>query len=327
MNPRFSNFAAFALLVAAAISCRPHAPAAAAKHEKQFTNSIGMKFTLIPAGEFVMGSTETPSQLLKQFDYAKPVWLAGERPRHKVRITKPFYLGTYEVTLGQFRKFRDDTNYKCDCETDGDGGWGYTGENGNEFQQLPKFTPWSWGFEGQTNNHPVVNVSWNDADAFCKWLSHKEGKTYRLPTEAQWEYAARAGTKTRYYCGDDPERLAEYENVQDRTGAEKFTWWKNGITASDGFAFTAPVGSFHPNAFGLYDMLGNVGEWCGDWYREDYYATYPPEDPTGPDTGATRVFRGGSWANSPVICRSATRIHGLPTSRVFNVGFRVVCEQ
>ena len=107
----------------------------------------------------------------------------------------------------------------------------------------------------------MVNVSWNDAVAFCKWLSQKEGKTYRLPTEAQWEYACRAGTTTRYYSGDDPETLAKVANVADATFKAKFPDWKSTIKASDGYVFTAPVGQFKPNAFGLYDMHGNAWQW------------------------------------------------------------------
>ena len=107
-----------------------------------------------------------------------------------------------------------------------------------------------------------MNVSWNDAVAFCKWLSKKEDKNYKLPSEAEWEYACRAGTKTRYYCGDEPEALAKVANVADATAKARFPDWIWGIKASDGYVFTAPVGSFKPNAFGLYDMHGNAYQWC-----------------------------------------------------------------
>ncbi len=113
----------------------------------------------------------------------------------------------------------------------------------------------------------MVNVSWNDAVAFCKWLSKKEGNTYRLPTEAEWEYACRAGTTTRYYSGDDPETLAKVGNVADATAKAKFPDWKYTIKASDGYVFTSPVGSFQPNAFGLYDMHGNAWQWCAGLVR------------------------------------------------------------
>ena len=176
------------------------------------------------------------------------------------------------------------------------------------------------GFE-QTDEHPVVNVSWNDAVAFCKWLNRKEGKTYRLPTEAEWEYACRAGTTTRYYSGDDPETLAKVGNVADAALKAKFPDWQYTIKANDGYVFTAPVGKFTPNAFGLYDMHGNAWQWCTDWYGAEYYARSPIDDPTGPDSGAVHVLRGGSWFVRPFFSRSATRywragrpglLHGLP---------------
>ena len=151
-------------------------------------------------------------------------------------------------------------------------------------------------------DHPVVYVSWNDADEFCKWLSKKEGKTYRLPTEAEWEYACRAGTKTRYSFGDDPQELVRYANAADQDrkklcpgcnvmipsfdASGKPTGKKIPfpfLAGSDGFAWTAPVGKYKPNAFGLYDMHGNGWEWCSDWFDEHYYEKSPVDDPTGPD--------------------------------------------
>jgi formylglycine-generating enzyme required for sulfatase activity len=159
---------------------------------KQITNSIGMKLTLIPSGEFMMGSKESAEETAAFFrktyaEDAKPAdFFMDEHPQHRVRITKPFYLGTYHVTRGQFRQFVASTAYKTDFEN--------ADENYLEFNGKD-----SWrnaGFE-QTDEHPVVNVSWNDAVAFCKWLSKKESKTYRLPTEAEWEYSCRAGMTTR----------------------------------------------------------------------------------------------------------------------------------
>ena len=184
---------------------------------------------------------------------------------------------------------------------------------------------YSWrnvGFE-QTDEHPVINLSWNDAVAFCKWLSRKEGNTYRLPTEAEWEYACRAGTTTRYYSGDDPEMLAKVGNVADATAKAKFPYWKWTIKASDGYVFTSPVGSFRPNAFGLYDMHGNAWQWCTDWYGEKYYAASPTDDPSGPDSGEHRVLRGGSWFDGACFTRSATRDWITPFNRHYLTGFRV----
>ena len=188
---------------------------------------------------------------------------------------------------------------------------------------------YSWrnvGFE-QTDEHPVVCVSWNDAVAFCEWLSKKERKTYRLPTEAEWEYACRAGTKTRYCSGDDPETLATVANVADAALKAKFPGQKYTIKASDDYVFTAPVGSFKPNAFGLYDMHGNADEWCADWYGEDYYGNSPTDDPKGPITGERRATRGGDWWSRPDFLRSACRGGAPPEARYCLIGFRVARTQ
>ncbi len=290
----------------------------------EITNSIGLKLRLIPAGEFLMGSGESAEILAKAFEkYGKPSadLFSDEYPQHRVRITRPFYLGMYEVTLGQFLMFYHDAKYKTEAERDGKGGWGYTGGTDRSFRQSPEFVAWNTGWR-QTNDHPVVNVSWNDAMAFCAWLSRKEGKTYRLPTEVEWEYACRAGTATRYYCGDDPEALAVVGNVGDGTARATFAGWST-ISSRDGYVFTAPVGRFKPNGFGLYDTHGNVWEWCADWYAEEYYATSPSEAPPGPATGSRRVHRGGGWDDRPENCRSADRAWSLPEHCYFILGFRV----
>ena len=291
----------------------------------QITDSIGMKLVLIPAGEFMMGGGESAEDVAAFFKNTYGVNLAAsdyasEYPQHRVRITRPFYLGTYQVTRGQFRQFVDATGYKTDAENDGKGGWGY---NGDSYGQKPEYTWRNVGFE-PTDQHPAVNVSWNDAVVFCAWLSGKEGKTYRLPTEAEWEYACRAGTTTRYSSGDDPETLAKIANVADAAAKATFPYWKNIINASDGFAFTAPVGQFQPNAFGLYDMHGNVWQWCADWYGTKYYAVSPVDDPAGPGSGTYRVCRGGSWMMGPNGARSAFRSSNARDYRAGDQGFRVV---
>jgi formylglycine-generating enzyme required for sulfatase activity len=292
-------------------------------------NSVKLKMVLIPAGEFMMGSGESAEATAAFFNktYGKQVLTADlfedEHPQHRVRITKSFYLGTYHVTQGQFRQFVKDTGYKTDAEK-GE----YRGGNGwdPEKKTLGFKAKYSWrnaGFE-QTDEHPVVNVSWNDAVAFCKWLSKKEGKTYRLPTEAEWEYACRAGTTTRYYSGDDPETLANVGNVADAAVKAQFADPKYTNKANDGYVLTAPVGKFKPNAFGLYDMYGNAWQWCADWCGEDYYGTSPVDDPTGPETGQVRVLRGGSWNTGPEFARSATRNWLAPPDVMSGViGFRV----
>lgn len=277
----------------------------------QITNSIGMKLTLVPSGEFMMGSGESAEATAAFFNkkYGSAVYVLkadyfkDEHPQHRVRITQPFYLGTYQVTRGQFRQFVKDSGYKTDAEKgDNPGAWGWDpGKNQYAFNKN-----YSWRKVGreQTDEHPVVSVSWNDAAAFCKWLSGKEGKIYQLPSEAQWEYACRAGTKTRYCIGDDPE----------------------GLEPSDGYAFTAPVGKFKPNAFGLYDMHNNAWQWCADWYGANYYGTSPVDDPKGPDVGDNRVLR-GSFQVGPELMRSASRYKLEPRIRTDHAGFRVTRTQ
>ena len=229
----------------------------------------------------------------------------------------PFYLGVTEVTRGQFRRFVDETGYKTEAERDGKGGCGL-----NVSDQDPRYTWLNPGFE-QTDEHPVVNVSWNDAGALCEWLSRTEGQTYRLPTEAEWEYACRARTTTMFFNGDNPGSLAAVGNVADATLKTKYPNWADPGAAPDGFVYTAPAGQFQPNAFGLYDMHGNVWEWCRDWYDAEYYKRSPVADPPGPPPAAQRVVRGGSCFDSAWNCRSAFRRGRPPELRYYSVGFRL----
>ena len=191
-------------------------------------------------------------------------------------------MGVTEVTRGQFRLFVDAEGYRTEAEKDGKGGYGWN-ERKNTFVQNPRYTWRNAGFE-QTDEHPVVNVSWNDAVAFITWMSRKERASYRLPTEAEWEYACRAGSETwtRYCFGDDGKVLGEY------------AWYF--ANAGSG---THPVGEKKPNAIGLYDMHGNVWEWCTDWFDADYYKQSPAEDPQGPKLTSLRVARGGGWHQGP----------------------------
>ena len=172
-----------------------------------------------------------------------------------------------------------------------------------------------------------MNISWNDAVAFCKWLSKKEGKTYRLPTEAEWEYACRAGTATRYYSGDDAETLATVGNVADAMYQAQFPDGRYAIKANDGYVFTAPVGKFKPNSFGLYDMHGNANQLCADWHGEHYYRKSPADDPNGPASGTYRVLRGSSFIDSPDRACAAIRRYCLPSARTIWTGFRVSMMQ
>jgi formylglycine-generating enzyme required for sulfatase activity len=260
-------------------------------------------------------------QLAKERDEARAK-LPSVIPWHRVQITKSYCIGAYEVTVGQFRRFVRETGYRTEAETDGRGGMGYD-------WATDKYEPkniYNWknpGYE-QTDRHPVVNMSWNDANAFCRWLSKKENREYRLPTEAEWEYACRAGTETRFYNGNDPERVAEVGNVADASLKAKAAKWKGCMRASDGYPCAAPVGSFKPNAWGLYDMHGNAREWCADWYGEDYYRTCSGQDPKGPASGSKRIIRGGSWWLGPQWAFSAWRLMEPPEDCCDCLGFRVV---
>ena len=287
----------------------------------------GVILTLIPPGEFTMGSSPAErDRMLRLYPDTKPEWIAGE-VAHPVRLTAPFYLGSHELTVGQFRKFVVATGYRTDAERDGEGGYGWN-EAAGEFQgRKPQYTWRNTGFT-QTDDHPVVNISWNDADAYCKWFSTKTGLTCRLPTEAEWEYACRAGTTTAFWNDDDVEKLTDVANIADATAKEKWTRYTNFTyqRGRDGFVFSAPVGSFRANAFGLFDMHGNVFEWCRDWYDESFYSRAPEENPENTTIGEYRVLRGGSWSNNARDSRSAYRSRGAPTNRDGNIGLRVVCE-
>jgi len=280
------------------------------------TNSLGMKFVLVPPGEFQMGSGES-AEATAQFvrakgrddfalDDARAPKFENEHPQHRVRITEPFYLGQYEVTVRDFRTFLAETNYKDPDEVDG-WNWSETRKKGGEYEQ--------------EDEHPVVIVTWNEAKAFCDWLSKKEHARYRLPTETEWEYACRAGTTGRYQTGDDPEALAQVGDVAD--SRLKKVGLFNAWAINDGYDGPAPPGRFAPNPFGLYDMHGNACEWCGDSYGYGGYDASVVNNPQGPTEDLSRVIRGGSWWAYPWNCRSASRWWGPPTSRISGVGFRL----
>jgi formylglycine-generating enzyme required for sulfatase activity len=296
---------------------------------KSVTNSIGMTLKLIPAGEFDMGSSpEELDLLLRQFPTAPGEALAGEQPRHRVRITRPFYLGATEVTRGQFRRFVESENYQTVSELNGKGAGGI--EPAKEFQVTvaPRYSWRNTGYP-QTDDHPVVNLLWDDAVAFCAWLTRTEGVVYRLPTEAEWEYACRAGTTSLYTTGNEPESLVYVGNIQDASLRERYPAYEAShlnlppLRGDDGYVFTAPVGQFRPNPFGLFDMIGNVSELCSDRFEADFYSHSPANDPVGPPQGPFRAQRGGSWPAPPAFARAAPR---AATANDFPrpwIGFRV----
>jgi formylglycine-generating enzyme required for sulfatase activity len=270
-----------------AANASPEKPPAPAPEvvPKEIINSIGMKLALIPAGDFQMGSPDSD-----------PDASADEKPQHRVRITRPFYMAATEVTQGQYQAV--------------------AGANPSQFKG--------------SEDLPVETLIWLDAINYCNALSRKEGLTpfyrvhgetvdvpdwtgtgYRLPTEAEWEYACRARSTARYSFGDDAAGLGAFAWYDGNSGGQ-----------------THPVGQKRPNAWGLYDMHGNVWEWCWDRYEPDYYSNKPrAADPLGPSQAASRVFRGGGWSLDPRQCRSADRFGNAPGFRSSDLGFRVARVQ
>jgi formylglycine-generating enzyme required for sulfatase activity len=285
-----------------------------------------MTFVRIEPGSFTMGSKKEQIELLlNKFRDINPDQLQNERPDHSMTIDRPFYLGAHEVTVGQFRRFVEQSKpkYKTEAQRDGKGGLGWD-EQKKAFDQNLKFTWSDPGFH-QTENHPVVNVSWNDAKAFIDWLNKNDGNglRYRLPSEKEWEYACRAGTTTLFPNGDDPEKLALIGNVADASAKRKFRNAPFVIAADDGHLFTSPVGSYPPNGWRLFDMVGNVAEWCEDVFVAGAFMKKPPPVPPGAGADPSRVFRGGSWNNGPTACRPAFRDKHAPVVRRQDLGFRV----
>jgi formylglycine-generating enzyme required for sulfatase activity len=260
-----------------------------------------------------------------------------EKPQHRVRITRGFHMAAHEVTVGQFRALVEATGLKTAAETDGKGTSGYDAERRGFEYDSPKYSWRSTGYS-QDDKHPVVNINWHDARAFCKWLSKKEERTYRLPTEAEWEYACRAGTTKRFVTGDALAGLRAAANLCDESLKKKWdtsTVKKYGLDPAkiefaawdDGNAFTAPVGSYQANAWGLYDMLGNAGEFCADGYDADYYAASAKQDPTGPSKETKgHVVRGGTFLNDARLVRASSRVECPNKYRNYVIGFRVVLE-
>jgi len=300
-------------------------------------NSLGMDFVRIPAGQFRMGNASSLARLQSLYpgtELERLRDLADESPAHDVRITRPFYMARHELTVGQFEAYLQRSGHVPESIADGTGAYGYnpaydpsTTVRGDAFEG--RSLRYSWRDPGfpQGPDHPVVNVTWNDAQALVRWLSQQEGRRYRLPTEAEWEYACRAGTGGQYQADDQPASARGRANVFDADAAVHWPRWADrGFPFHDGFAFTSPVGSFAPNAFGLYDMVGNVWEWTQDWHDDAYYARSPQDDPQGPAEGDVKVRRGGSWHTWPLYARCGYRNWNTTTTRYTLVGIRLVLE-
>ena len=299
------------LLALSGAEAEPKAPPAAGRAlVLDLGKGLSLKLVRVPAGKFTMGSPRTERCHRKD-----------ERPTREVTITRDFHMSRCEITRGQFAAFVADAQYKTDAERDG---WAFAWD-GKKWDKVKRATWRKVGF-AQTDEHPVICVTWNDAAAFCTWLGRKTGRTARLPTEAEWEYACRAGARSVFAWGDTLEGGKGRCNAADMTARKKFTRW--GIFPwEDAHVFTAPVGSYAPNAFGLCDMHGNVWEWCADRYAASY-ADAGKVDPTGPAEGQHRVLRGGSWMSNPPYIRSACRrksdVRGGGCDNI--AGIRVVVE-
>ena len=321
------------------------------------SNSVGMTLHLIEGGRFIMGSDARENGLSKAFPLHTNTQFFGnaETPAHVTWITKPIWMGETEVTVGQWKQFIDATGYVTTAEKNGEGiiGWAPTPEDkplyqSHDFERKPEFSWRNPGFP-QTDSHPVVGVSFEDVQAFLKWLSKKEGATYRLPTEAEWEFACRAGTTSWFSFGDEPRgvvhrhgNLGNVELEKHRKHSVERQWlldWDK--EPEDGHIFTSPVGSYEPNALGLRDLHGNVWEWCADLWLDTYYqhfdapertlprvAAIDPVNESEPQTDANhfRTIRGGSWYNGPIVCRSSNRSYWDEPDAACYLGFRVVRE-
>jgi len=245
---------------------------------------------LVEGGKFMMGSDSG---------------VAGDHPARQVEISS-FCLGKYEITFGEFQRFVTATGYRTDAEQPDSvrvaKGWPAVRENTGTWCTYSTGIP-VWSGDSLL---PAGNISWNDAAAYCEWLSRETGRKYRLPTEAEWEYAARGGNKSKgfiYSGGNDPEEVAWYlMNARDKTH---------------------PVGQKAANELGLYDMTGNVREWCADWYSPSANSSSRGKDPTGPSSGTERVMRGGMWRDGDSTLPIWSRFHEPPYHSVLSFGFRV----
>ncbi len=299
----------------------------------ELAHPSGISFVLIPPGEFLMGSTPAQAHeaekllrdLLERVHASERDRLANEeQPRHRVVISRPFRIGRTEVTIGQYRKFVQSANYVTETERFGGGNSGKIDESD------PKKKNINWKAPGYkvTEESPVTQITVADMFEFCNWLSKQDGKKpcyhldqntrwqrtanangYRLPTEAEWEYACRAGTTGQYSFGNDVAMLGDY------------AWFNKNANAFG----AGPVASKKPNPWGLYDMHGNAWERCQDYHEAKWYARSDEIDPQGPVSGSRTIVRGGGWHYFHLHCRSAYRNNYSPISRTANTGFRIVC--
>ena len=268
------------------------------------------EMVVLPRGSYLMGSPAEDTHQGKDGE---------EQPQHRVDIGYAFAVGRFEITRDEYAAFVRDA-----ALADPDGC------NVHEPPRWPTIMGLNWHNTGfpQSGRDPAVCVSWLEAEAYTRWLSLKTGHRYRLLSEAEWEYADRAGTHTQAYWGDDSAEACRYANGVDATLTERFSKvrWEDRVPCHDGHIFTAPVGSYRPNAFGLYDMEGNAFEWVEDCWADNYRGA--PADGSARTAGtdcSNRVNRGGSWTSIPTGLRSAHRgVDNFENTRVVDLGFRVV---
>jgi formylglycine-generating enzyme len=238
-----------------------------------------------------------------------------------------------EVTVKQFREFINSSNYRTVAET---GGGSYFYNGASDKWELHAGVTWKNDASGKNlanESHPVLHVSYTDAQEFCSWLSSRENKKYRLPTEAEWEYAAGGGSSHYMYSWGNDFPSQQVSNIADVTFAEAFSVTKSSsnifVNYFDNYIYTAPVGSFSPNTFGLQDMTGNVKEWCLDWVDWNYYSKSPslnPVGPSGPTEDNYRAVRGGYWYSKPFATTNYARWGGTINFRTHHIGIRIVAE-
>ncbi len=274
-------------------------------------NGVEFQLVQVPAGEFVMGSPA--DEPLRQDD---------EGPQHRVRITRGFWMGRFEVTVAQFGRFVGQTGYRTTAEYAG-GAWNISDALKQEWE---KGLNWRKTDYNQSPGVPVVLVSWDDAQAYCRWLSAATGRVFRLPTEAEWEYACRAGSATAFQWGNAPGGGEGWLNGADEKLGAKHPQWQT-FSFSDGSHHASKAGAYRGNAWGLHDMHGNVWEWCQDWYDPQYYSKSPDTDPFNGQMDRFHVVRGGSWLCYPGFCRSSVRRKYAPEYTTCDLGFRVVMAE
>ena len=284
--------------VAASTSVNGASTTAPSGNRTFIVNGVSFEMVAVKGGTFIMGCTSEQGYNCND----------DEKPAHSVTLSD-YYIGKYEMTVGLFRVFVNETNYKTDADKEG---WSYVWNGSSWYKK--KGVNWRCDANGNVrnsseDNHPVIHVSWNDAQAFCKWLSRKTGQTFRLPTEAEWEYAARGGNKSKDY------KYSGSNNIDD------VAWY-----TSNSEGKTHDVGTKLPNELGIYDMSGNVWEWCQDRYGN--YSSSNQMNPKGSSKGSDRIGRGGAWWGGDAdFCRVSLRLHNSPDIMCNSLGFRLAADK